>query len=168
MMKNIGYKEVWQTLVHVCRRWRSLVFGSPHGLNLQLIRTERTPTRDMLDVWPPLPLVIAPVRYHGDPQIENVDNIVAVLEHRNRVRRIHISDISSSELEKVLAAMQEPFPELTRLILWPDQKSMAVLPRFVFGRICSSSATPQLLRHSISGITETAFVCHSPRRSLPF
>jgi hypothetical protein len=33
--------EVWQVLVHVCRRWRSIVFGSPRRLNLQLFCTSR-------------------------------------------------------------------------------------------------------------------------------
>ena len=81
-------ERVWQTLVHVCRRWRSLVFGSPRSLDLQLICTPKTRARDMLDVWPPLPLVITSPwdnsEYYG---IENtdVDNIVAVLERRNRV-----------------------------------------------------------------------------------
>jgi hypothetical protein len=28
--------ESWQSLVHVCRRWRCLVFGSPRRLNLRL------------------------------------------------------------------------------------------------------------------------------------
>ena len=29
-----GGIERWQSLVHVCRRWRSIVFGSPRRLNL--------------------------------------------------------------------------------------------------------------------------------------
>ena len=32
-------REAWQTLVHVCRRWRSIVFGSPRRLDLQLVCT---------------------------------------------------------------------------------------------------------------------------------
>src|SRR5216684_7127928 len=31
-----GTVEWWQPLVHVCRRWRVLVFGSPRRLNLRL------------------------------------------------------------------------------------------------------------------------------------
>ena len=31
--------EAWQTLVHVCRRWRSVVLGSPRRLGLQLVCT---------------------------------------------------------------------------------------------------------------------------------
>ena len=27
--------EAWQTLVHVCRRWRSIIFASPRRLNLR-------------------------------------------------------------------------------------------------------------------------------------
>ena len=50
--------EVWQTLVHVCRRWRRVVFGSPRRLNLRLVWTPGTPARDMLDVWPSFPLLI--------------------------------------------------------------------------------------------------------------
>ena len=125
-------QQVWQTLVHVCRRWRSLVFGSPSSLNLQLICTPRTPARDMLDVWPPLPLVIRSISY----PINNVDNIIAVLERRNRVCQIRIEDISSLDLEKVLAAMQQPFPELTHLQLKRQSfggEPMAVLPDSFLG-----------------------------------
>src|SRR5260221_5208216 len=47
--------ESWQLLVHVCRRWRSLVFGSPRRLNLRLFCTPETPAKDTLAVWPALP-----------------------------------------------------------------------------------------------------------------
>ena len=88
-------QQVWQTLVRVCPRWRCLVFGSPRSLNLQLICTFNTPTRDMLGVWPPLPLIIRSFQHYHEP---NVDNIVAALEHRNRVCQIYIGGISSSNL----------------------------------------------------------------------
>ena len=122
------FKLVWETLVHVCRRWRSLVFGSPRSLNLQLLCTSNTLARNMLDVWPPLPLYIMSIWPYA-----NVDNIIALLEHRNRVCRIYIRDISSLDLEKVLAAMQEPFPELTRLTLRSFEIATAVLPDSFLG-----------------------------------
>ena len=120
-------KQVWETLVHVCRRWRSLVFGSPRSLNLQLICTSRTSARNMLDVWPPLPLNIVSIHY------ANVDNIIALLEHRNRVCRIYIRDISSLNMEKVSAVMQEPFPELTGLHLYSNEITMSALPDLFLG-----------------------------------
>ena len=66
-------------------------FGSPRSLNLQLICTSYTLTRNMLDVCPPLPLYILSIWSDA-----NVDNIVALLEHQNRVCRI---DISISSLD---------------------------------------------------------------------
>ena len=135
-------KLVWETLVHVCRRWRSLVFGSPRGLNLQLICTFRTPARNTLDIWPPLPLYIISFVPHG-----NVDNIIALLEHKNRVCRIHLHGISRLDLEKVLAVMQKPFPELTRLILHSEEITTAVLPDSFLG-----GSAPRLRFLELNGI----------------
>jgi hypothetical protein len=87
----------------------------------------------MLDLWPPLPLVMTSYWNHRYHPLENVDNIIAVLEHRNRVCRIHITNISSTHLEKVLAAMQEPFPQLTALTLSSGEKRVRVLPDSFLG-----------------------------------
>jgi F-box-like len=114
--------EAWQTLVHVCRRWRAVVFGSPLRLKLALLCTAKTPTRDALDVWPPLPLVIwSPGHY----RTESVDNIIAVLERRDRVCQIGLMNIDSYLVE-LLAA---PFPELTHLWL----SSPGVIPDSFLG-----------------------------------
>ena len=104
--------EAWQTLVHVCRRWRRVVFGSPRRLKLRLVCTFRTPARDVLDIWPPLPLAI-----RCGYSIGNVDNIVAVLERGDRVGQIDLRDVSSSNLEHILAAMHGTFPRLAYLRL---------------------------------------------------
>ena len=103
--------QAWQTLVHVCRRWRCIVFGSPRHLNLQLVCTKRTPTRDMLDVWPAFPLIVSYLDY----DIGSVDNLIAAIECSDRVYRISLS--WRLELDIILAAMQQPFPELTDLHL---------------------------------------------------
>jgi hypothetical protein len=111
---TLGEKErerAWQSLVHVCRRWRSIVFGSPRHLKLQLVCTERTRARDMLDVWPALPLAISCYRTGG------VDNIIAALERRERVCQIALVNVQSSDLGIYLEALQQPFPELTNLFL---------------------------------------------------
>ena len=141
------FKLVWETLIHVCRRWRSLVFGSPRSLDLQLICTSRTSARNMLDVWPPLPLYIMSIWRDA-----NVDNIIALLEHKNRVCRIHIGNMSSLDLEKVLAAMQEPFPELTRLFLFPNVITTAVLPDSFSGGSAFRLRELDLLRISFPGL----------------
>jgi hypothetical protein len=122
--------EVWQTLVHVCRRWRRVVFGSPRRLNLRLVCTWETPARDMLDVWPSLPLLLQRSLNYGTLS-EDTDNIIAVLERSNRVVKIDILNVNRSE--NVLAAMQVPFPELTDLILLSDNGTASVLPDSFLG-----------------------------------
>ena len=128
-----GQIEAWQSLVHVCRRWRNIVFGSPLRLNLALVYTDRTPARDTLDVWPPLPLVIQSHGYgtDGDFLKENVDNIIAVLERSDRVCQISLKGVPNSHLEDLLAAVQEPFPELRHL--WLGSYGGPVIPDSFLG-----------------------------------
>ena len=101
--------------MHVCRKWRNLVFKSPRRLNLELSCSFGRPARAALDIWPPLPINISVYRY--DKKSGDVDNIVAALEHNDRVCKINLWDVSRSNLEKILAVMQEPFMALTSLEL---------------------------------------------------
>ncbi|KAH9961844.1 hypothetical protein BGW80DRAFT_1255756 [Lactifluus volemus] len=73
----------WIVLVHVCRRWRSVV---------------TTPVRKTLDVWPRFPIVVSNLDLQTRSRSNDLDNIFAALEHRDR----------------------EPFPALTHWVfsLW--------------------------------------------------
>ena len=107
-------REVWIILAHVCRKWRDIVFGSPQRLNMRLYFPARRSVRAMLDTWPPLPVEI----WGRDLRKRKLDNIVAALEHTDRIHKIELSDDSRSHLEQALAAMlpmQKPFPSLTEL-----------------------------------------------------
>jgi hypothetical protein len=90
-----------------------------------------------LDVWPPLPLVIFVHGYKTDSGFpaESVDNIIAALERRDRVSQITLMDVPSSDLEILLAAIQEPFPELTYLELgydlWSDETGPVISELFL-------------------------------------
>ena len=112
-------EEAWQSLVHVCRRWRCLVFESSRRLNLRLVCTPGTPVRESLNVWPALPLIVT-----GVISLTSADNTVAALGHRDGVCRIDfrmpaIPRFRRDESRyKVLEAMQVPFPALTHLELW--------------------------------------------------
>ena len=128
LIQTLGAKW-WQSLVHVCRRWRSVIFRSPRRLKLRLYCTTRTPVRDTLDIWPPFPLIV-----HGIDPTEDMDNVVAALEYRDRVDKICLREVNGSSLEKVLAAMQEPFPELTFLWLSSDEEPVPVVPDSFLGR----------------------------------
>ena len=104
--------ESWQSLVHVCRRWRGLVFGSPRRLDLQLYYDSERSATKTLDVWPALPLLI-----QGYVSKTSVDSVIAELEHRDRICQISLSCHTTSQIEKVWTAMQVPFPELVNLHL---------------------------------------------------
>ena len=104
--------EAWQKLVHVCRRWRDLVFWSPRRLNLRLYCTPETPVRDRLDIWPALPLLVNVDM--TQTLSSGMDNIIAALGQSNRVSQVNLW---GSRLGNVLPLMQVPFPELTDLRL---------------------------------------------------
>jgi hypothetical protein len=123
--------KTWQLLVHVCRRWRGLVFGSPRHLNLQLFCTTRTPARETLDVWPVLPLHI-----QGDVSETSVDNVIALLELSDRICQIELNlgFDTTSQIEKLWTAMQVPFPELAALYLsFGSVSSVPVFPDLFLG-----------------------------------
>jgi hypothetical protein len=62
-----------------------------------------------------------------------VDNIIAGLERCVRVCRIELMFVQSSELEIILAAMQQPFPELTLLVLTTFSETVQVVPDSFLG-----------------------------------
>ena len=156
----------WHSLVHVCRRWRDIVFGSPRHLNLQLCCTTTTPARETLDVWPAaLPLLI-----QGCVVKTSVDNVIAELEQSNRICQINLH--LTLLIEKLWTAMEVPFPELAILYLSHQDLSGVSPPIVLSDSFLGGSAPPRLrilglnaIRYSISGITQTTFICHSPRRT---
>ena len=125
-------KQAWHTLVHVCQKWRYVVFGSPRRLNLRLVCGITTPVRETLDVWPLLPIVISADSFSTT---WDVGNIIEGLEHSDRICEMYIFDVPSSGTEKVWAALQQPFPALTSLqFVFQFQKEAApVLPASFLG-----------------------------------
>ena len=126
-----AWTEAWHTLVHVCRKWRDVVFGSPRRLNLRLSCKARTPVRETIDAWP-----LLPINVWGDGHKRwGVDNIIAALEHNDRIRKLDLSGVPSSQMEKVLAAMQQPFPALEYLVLLSINETMVVPASFLGGSV---------------------------------
>ena len=118
--------QEWHTLVHVCRQWRTIVLGSPCRLGLRLLCTDRTPVKETLAVWPPLPIVIDQFKP------TQMENIIGALEHNERICQIDLF-VTNSQLEEVLAAMQQPFPALTDLKIMLDNEMPPVDPESFLG-----------------------------------
>ena len=125
-----GHSPVWKwhILVHVCRRWRQIVFASPLRLNLELLCTQGTPVRGYLDCWPAFPIVIDYNTFRClTPNDE--ENVLAALEYRTRIRHINLN-VSISFWSKMATVMREPFPALTSLSVFAsnNQNGPFLLP----------------------------------------
>ena len=140
----------WYPLVHVCRKWRDVVFLSPRRLNLRLYCTNRTPVRETIDAWPPLPIHVRCFAYDTDAR--GKDNIIAALEHNDRVQKLEIFDFSSSEMDKFFAAMHQPFLALTYLVLGYSGETVPVAPALFLGGSAPQLQTLRLYCIPFSGL----------------
>ncbi|KAI0270854.1 hypothetical protein BGY98DRAFT_1189894 [Russula aff. rugulosa BPL654] len=100
-------RDAWHTLACVCRRWRSIALGSPRRLNLRIFCSERILVRDKLDLWPPFPIVLT-IDYH---RRLGGDNILATLEHHDRVCEIAIWNISNLNIRYTDDGMASLIPD---------------------------------------------------------
>ncbi len=89
----------WHMLVHVCQRWRCLVFSSPHRQDVQLCCIDGTPVKE---IWPPaLPIVM---RYSS---LNNEENLMTALCQSDRIQVLDITT-SVSLGKRLVANMQDP------------------------------------------------------------
>ncbi|KAH9058898.1 hypothetical protein EDB83DRAFT_1009872 [Lactarius deliciosus] len=122
-----AFPRLWPSLVHICHKWRRIVFASQRVLHLRLFCTHGTPVVKTIDHWPALPIV---VDYGGspalDPSSEDDDNIVAVLKRSNRVSSIRLA-LTRSLLVKV-SSIDVSFLGLQELALLSPGNVQLVLP----------------------------------------
>ena len=101
----------WQRLVQVCRRWRQIIYASPHYLDLHLYCSNGPPVRENLHRWPAFPIAMK-YRLYGDQ-----NNVIFSLQQRDRIKSLDFEIQARTQWETVVATMQEPFPMLTCLKL---------------------------------------------------
>ena len=146
--RYVGFPEAvwdWHILVHVCQRWRQVVFASPLRLNLRILCTYGT-VRKNLDIWPTFPIQVEYPYYLPIEAIDQ-DNIVSALDHRDRISVLGLR-LTGAELRKLVPVMQEPFPALTNLFLsMRVSNDVPVLPSEFLGR-----SVPRLRTISLTGI----------------
>jgi len=101
----------------------------------------------MLEIWPPLPIVILP--YGPSKSITlAADNIIAALEHNDRIHRVELWQVSSSLLDEALSVMRGPFSMLTSLDIRCDEDEIAsVVPDS-----CLGGYAPRLRKLSLDHI----------------
>jgi len=100
----------------------------------------------MLDIWPALPIVIVAENMTSK---EDVANIIAALRQHNRVYKIYYRGGQSRDsLLKEFAVIDKPYPVLTSLHLYSDQRlNVPVLPNSFL-----SGSAPRLRSLTLDGI----------------
>ena len=122
--------DKWHTLIHVCRRWRSLVFISPRHLNVQLLWRPKRSVKKMLDIWPEIPICVYDYGYRR----EATDNDVAALKLKDRVSQIRLLNFSPMAWEGYAPLMEDLFPILTHLCIQPYSPIKGVISDSFLGR----------------------------------
>jgi hypothetical protein len=115
----------WYRLAHVCQRWRNLILGSASYLRLSLVCINGTPVQNMLTHSPPLPLTIDYIS-ETDITAEVEEGILLALEQRHRVRHLRLA-LPIQNLQKLVKAIDEEYPILEYLIVYPSPKDNTVL-----------------------------------------
>ena len=102
----------WHRLVHVCQRWRTVVFASPNFLELRVVCAPWT-RAELTSIWPPLPIIIK----NDNVSVHDGYDFNAAIVHPNRVREIDLINLQDLPLQRLVSAMQEQFPTLIHLNL---------------------------------------------------
>ena len=145
----------WHLLVHICQRWRQLVFASPLRLDLRIFCSSRNFVGKDLGIWPAFPICVD-FDCHSDRRDGNnapsEDNIVTVLGHVDRVCYVRLG-VTRSDLGKISGAMQKPFLVLATLRIMSKDGDAPVLPAEFLG-----GSAPRLQNILLDGVSFPALV----------
>jgi hypothetical protein len=104
----------WLLLVHVCRRWRQIVFESSRRLDLQIFCTYGRPSWKNLVMWPDLPIAVD--CYFPVPYYHEAIRVAHALEYSDRICSFRLN-LPEPLLKKMVTAMQKPFLALRYLFI---------------------------------------------------
>jgi hypothetical protein len=142
---HLTHVLAWKGLAHVCQRWRQIICASPRYLDLHIFCSSRMSFKENLSLWPKFFLNISCCI----PRDE--DNVVAALQHPDRVRHVRLylsEEVESSKVEEVLGMLQVSFPMLTHLNLSGSERGVLDLPDRFLG-----AAAPGLQDLSLGGVS---------------
>ena len=137
--------------MYVCRRWRQIIFESPHRLGLRVRCTYGTLVKKdiLICQWPNIPIAIDYCSPLIDTSPDDEENIIIALEHTDRVGYLglHLTD---SLLGRLATLIQKPFPALTHLTIISESIDghTPVLPAEFLG-----GSAPFLQRITLSSIS---------------
>ena len=125
-------KHKWFELIHVCRRWRFIIFASSTRLDLCLVVSTNNPG-NMKTIFsphlPPLPIAVdqcLPVGTASHVKAKEMGRVLSALKRCNRVRGITFSGIAP-DFNRLFKATKHPFPMLENLELCNLDTGITVL-----------------------------------------
>jgi hypothetical protein len=122
----------WHILVHVCQRWRQIIFDSPHRLDLQIHCTYGTPVKKCLGIWPNFPVAIDYCLPWVNFRPGDEENLVSALEQSDRAGHLGLV-VTDVRLGKLATVIQKPFPVLRRLMILCTERIAPHLPTEFMG-----------------------------------
>ena len=145
---NSTYDIKEQELVYVCRRWRQIIFESPRRLGLRVRCMYGTLVQKdiLICQWPSIPIAIDYCSALIDTSPNDEENIIAALEHSDRVGYLGLH-LTASLLGKLAKFIQKPFPTLTHLTLMSFGEQPILPAEFLGG---SAPCLQQITLSSIS------------------
>ena len=152
--EGINSTRWWHALVHICERWRRIIFAFPGHLDLQLVCESKTDMKTTLDIWPALPISIQASFYKN---CADEDGIIGALENCDRIAGINFGGLTRSKLEKCVALMQQSFPVLSSLHLSESESTTHLSTThgeitYVIPDAFLGGSAPRLKRILLSGI----------------
>ena len=136
-------QRVWKPLVHVCRRWRHIIFAAPRHLHMLLVCDIKMPMRKSLDTWPSLPIAIS----YSPQDKEGAENVIAAFERPSRISWIAFNKLTNPVLEQFVHVMQKPLPALMGLHLQSLDEMAPVVPDAFLG-----GSAPELKNIFLDGV----------------
>ena len=142
---DYGYKHqrcwntslTWFKLIHVCRKWRHVVFTSMTHLNLYLILETRHRDRNHRDIilsrhFPPLPIVID-CHFGGPSTPEDQVRLLSTLKLCDRVHGISVFGRRAPDFAEFFEQTKRPFPTLKSLKIYHEHLDTLELPPTFIG-----------------------------------
>ena len=137
----------WHRLVHVCRKWRHVIYRSPRRLGLRILCNSGAPIRSILASWPTLPLV---AKFNAGPRSKHIPrNVKVALRRPDRLCEIDLH-VKSSMLAPIVEATQKPCQKL-EIIRITVQVFLG--PSILVGKAFLGGSAPHLREIKLDGIS---------------
>jgi hypothetical protein len=112
----------------------------------------KTPTKRLLDIWPPFPIILSVPPPFPVVDKSGVENIIAALECRDRITKIDIYEIRGAVLNELVTVLHKPLPVLAHFSLSSYYSSVPALPETFLG-----GSAPRLRSFVLKGIPFPSF-----------